>query len=399
MLPHIVMLVPRPIYPAASGGELRVLSLLSRLSGRYRFSLLMLAEPGREKAAAAAALHLEQGTVARVRCVPPASPESIGMRAGIPDYARPYSSPAMSRELRRLLREDPADLVDIEFSEMGAYAFDVPPGIPRVFTEHDTGLLSRGRSYLREDREEPPAARPAKWRRRRAFQRRVLSRCQRVVVLSEADRSRLSCLVPRERISVVPQGVDIRRFRGPGPARRQAKSLLYLGCYAHYPNEDAAVFLCRSILPRLRRLIPGVKTTLLGSAPTPQVEALACESVRVTGTVADVRPYLASTQVFVAPVRLGHGFKGKLLEAFASGTPVVATPQACEGIPELKDGEHLLMAQGPAAFARQTAWLMRRPELRRKLARNALRLVQGRYGWDLQARRLSEVYDLVLGER
>jgi glycosyltransferase involved in cell wall biosynthesis len=105
------------------------------------------------------------------------------------------------------------------------------------------------------------------------------------------------------------------------------------------------------VMPRLRvRAGPRPCLWIVGSNPSPAVLALAGPDVRVTGRVPDVRPYLQHAQVVVAPLQIGRGIQNKVLEAMAMGMPVVATPQAREGLDACHDDE-ILTATTPEDFA------------------------------------------------
>ena len=391
MKPGVLVVIPRIIYPAVSGGELRVYSLLRRLSGRYRFSLLTFIEPRARAQSLAAAMSLEKSLVERVHCVERSpSPRLVEGTALPSDF---YRSRELARGLRAILARGGTDLVQIEFAEMAQYARDAGGRVPVVLTEHDTSVLSRDRSYLRK------ALGARTLLRQRAYHRRALSRCDRVVVMSEADRERMAELVDARRLCVVPTGVDLEQFPVAPWAGRRGRTIVFVGHYLHYPNQDAAVRLRREILPRVARRAPGARLLLVGSGVTGAVRALAGPSVRVTGPVESVHPFLAGAKVFAAPMRLGHGIKGKLLEAFAAGVPVVASTQACEGIPQAKHGEHLLQADDPERFAGHVARLLVDPALGRSLARAARALVERHFRWEQSAARLDRLYKDLLDAR
>ena len=103
-------------------------------------------------------------------------------------------------------------------------------------------------------------------------------------------------------------------------------------------------------------------------------------NVTLTGYVDDVRPLVARAWCSVVPLRIGGGTRLKILEAMALGTPVVATSKGAEGL-DVRDGEHLLIADEPAAFAEQVVRLLRDADLRAALAANSRRLVAERYDW------------------
>lgn len=388
---HVLLVVAKSIYPPLSGGELRIYSLLRALSDHYRFSILMLL-PGEENAAdAAAALYLESALVQKVHlvrrgAVPVPRPSRL-----TPDHAYWLSDPRMAEALKKIIVEENIDLVHFESSSLGQYASGIRGLAPVVLTEHDAGILS-WRTYHR------PTSRPWSWRTgldwiaRLAYHRKILAHCDRVVALSAADARRLGRFTASEKISVVPTGVDLEHFAFQKEEARRPGEILYVGHYPHYPNEDAAVFLCRDILHRVRARHTRARVRLVGSRPTPAVERLKSETVEVVGTVADVRPYLGESSVFLAPLRLGHGIKGKLLEAFACGLPVVTTPQACEAMPGLRHERHLLMAGSAAALAENTARVLADAALGSRLAREARAYVERHFGWPAQAALLDGVY-------
>lgn len=395
-MPRLVVALPRPPLPALSGGETRVASLLSRLSGRFRLELYCLSEPGCGREEAAAAALAERAWGARLSFVP----RTPGVRApgGLPSIAASYHEPEMSRALRRAVSQGGPCLAQLEFSQMAQYAAELAPLAPVLLTEHDAGLLSSASTY-----ENPAGASPERRREQARLARRHLDAayraCDRVVAVSEADARRLRRLCPGARVECVPTGVDTRRFAFRGLAGRVPGLVAFLGHYPHYPNEEAALRLCREVLPRLRASRPDAAVRLIGSAPTPAVRALAGPRVEVCGTLADVRPPLSSARAFVAPMRLGRGIKGKLLECFAVGTPVVATPTAVEALEGARHGVHLLVASGPRALARAAARVLSDDGLAARLAAAARAYVEERFDWDRQAARLSGIYETVARER
>ncbi|MDD5629877.1 MAG: glycosyltransferase family 4 protein, partial [Elusimicrobia bacterium] len=120
--------------------------------------------------------------------------------------------------------------------------------------------------------------------------------------------------------------------------------------------------------------------------------------ITVTGTVDDVKPYLQRASVFVAPIRLGEGIKGKILEALAMGLPVVATTRSLRGL-QLTPGREVLAADTADEFAAQCLRLLGSAELRGELGRQGLELVRGRYEWSRLAPQVGDLYDEVLGRR
>lgn len=180
---------------------------------------------------------------------------------------------------------------------------------------------------------------------------------------------------------VAANGVDADAFRPRGSGPKDPHELLFIGHLAYPPNADAVTWFARRVLPLIRAKAPRASLTIVGSDAPPRVAALgALEGVRLAGFAPDTRPHLWRAAVSVCPVRTGAGRQNKLLEAFAAGLPAVATTLAAEGA-EARDGEQLLVADEPEAFARSVLRLLERPALGRSLARRALALVRSRYVW------------------
>jgi glycosyltransferase involved in cell wall biosynthesis len=123
-----------------------------------------------------------------------------------------------------------------------------------------------------------------------------------------------------------------------------------------------------------------VTLTIAGGDPTPEVTRLAADpGVRITGFVDRLEPYYGRATVFVAPLRIAGGIAGKTLDALAAGCPVVTTTIGGEGL-GATGGVHLLIADGPEAFAAAVVRLLRDAPLRSRLGDAARRFAEERYG-------------------
>lgn len=129
------------------------------------------------------------------------------------------------------------------------------------------------------------------------------------------------------------------------------RALVFTGAMDYWPNVDAVQWFCDEVFPQLRARFADLRFYIVGARPAPAVLALGQrEGVTVTGTVPDVRPYIAHAAVAVAPLRIARGIQNKVLEAMAMATPVVVSPQALEGI-DAVPGSELVLAEDANAFA------------------------------------------------
>ena len=163
-------------------------------------------------------------------------------------------------------------------------------------------------------------------------------------------------------VQALCNGVDAEFF-SPDPSRASPfpagqLPLVFTGAMDYWPNADAVIWFVGEILPAIRREWPLVHFYIVGRSPTPAVMALANESVSVTGTVPDVRPYLQYASAVVAPLRLARGIQNKILEAMAMARPVVAAQTCVEAI-DAQVGRDLLSATAPADFVAAVGQLLR----------------------------------------
>ncbi|MEO0560626.1 MAG: glycosyltransferase family 4 protein [Chloroflexota bacterium] len=212
-----------------------------------------------------------------------------------------------------------------------------------------------------------------------------------VTVLSEQDRDELLSFNPGYDVRVIPNGIDIGRFPRVS-TERDSSHLLFLGNYDYGPNTDAALWLARDIFPRVLTAHPDARLTLVGNAPPPELQALSDDRIAVTGRVPDVRDYLNRATVFVCGLRYGAGIKNKVLEALASGCPVVATPLSVDGI-DVVDGESVLLADDAAAIAAATGRVLSDGELASRLRDNGRRVIEDGYTWGAVARAYAALYE------
>jgi glycosyltransferase involved in cell wall biosynthesis len=150
----------------------------------------------------------------------------------------------------------------------------------------------------------------------------------------------------------------------------QRKGILFIGNFRHPPNVEAARYLCQDILPRLDLAVLAQHPVyVVGNALDDAIGSFAGQlpNVRMVGWVPSLLPYLERARVSVIPLLHGAGTKGKLIQALMVGTPSVSTSIGVEGL-NLKDGEHVLVADDPGAFADAVVRLLKDAELWQCLA-------------------------------
>ena len=226
------------------------------------------------------------------------------------------------------------------------------------------------------------------------YERVIAEEFDASVLVSAEEAKAFSKIAPRARQVVgIPNGVDTEFFgatvRKPAPAT--APLFVFVGQMDYFANVDGVTHFAQDILPMVRASIPQARFQIVGRAPTAEVEALAkLPGVEVTGGVPDIRDYLGGATIMVAPLRIARGIQNKVLEAMAARVPVVAAPNAFEGI-EGEAGVHALVCDEPGGYAEALIDLVGDPARQRLLADNARKLVEQSYAWAPAMQRLEDL--------
>jgi sugar transferase (PEP-CTERM/EpsH1 system associated) len=223
------------------------------------------------------------------------------------------------------------------------------------------------------------------------YEHRIVDAFDRIFLVSASEARMLGAAHAGDRVGAFSNGVDLDYF-SPRPAPAGAPAIVFTGVMDYRPNVDAVDWFARRVLPLIRLAMPELRFAIVGSRPSRQVTELATlEGVQVTGFVEDVREWVAGASVCVAPLRIARGIQNKVLEAMAMGRPVVATPQAFEGI-DAMPGRELIVASDERAFADAVLALVRDPLRAAQIGRAARACMERSYRWDANLRVLDEVF-------
>jgi glycosyltransferase involved in cell wall biosynthesis len=229
------------------------------------------------------------------------------------------------------------------------------------------------------------------WRAFATLEKRLLPTFDRVYVCSERDRQKLVERYRCRSVRVAPNAVRLPEREPTTTAAERPFTFLFVGTFGYYPNDDAAGFFCREVLPLLRETARGpFRVNVVGRGGGREVQRLGSwPEVTVIGEVPDVAIYYRASDAVIVPVRSGGGTRIKVLEAFSFERPVVATTIGIEGI-DAGDGAHAVIADTPAEFAAGCVRLMRNAGLAATLTTNAFELVRERYSLEALIKTVAE---------
>ncbi len=304
--------------------------------------------------------------------------------SSVPHYfLRTHGSPKMAETIADMVRKDRYDFVIAEYSVMGQFLHKNPllPPVRRVMSVHECYYLARHKAYRYNRIGFEKLKESVNLKGLKKYEFDMYRNADKVLVLTPQGKKELLEICPELDIAVVPHGVDVENFSFSGLEEKE-KAIVFVGNYLHYPNADAVLHFHSEIWPLLKSRLPELKFLVVGQGPPPEVQNLSKDkTITVTGRVDDVRPFLKKGRVFICPVRLGGGFRGKILEAMAIGRPVVSTSLGAEGIPA-HQRENIILADNPEDFAQGVEDLMTDDKLFERIRTNARKLVEEKYSWE-----------------
>ena len=382
-------------YPPRSGVSIRDYNLLKRIARSVNLFLCILATESSLPDLSELHAFCSKVIVVPARARRPFQILANSMRcwrAGYQLASHQFFYPELAREIRALVTEESIDILQVEHSFLVAYRKAIPASSRclTILSMHNVG----SRQYLRIAKtQSSPWARMSYWLKSFLITRMEAANAAQFdhcTVVSREEARLLEAAAPKAEISVVENGVDCATIR-PLPPPATGNDLLFIGVIGYPPNADAVVYFCKSILPRIRSVIPDARLIVVGHTPPPKVRRLASSAVIVTGAVDDPAPYYQQCRACVVPLRAGGGTRLKILEAMAFGRPVVTTSIGCEGL-DVVDGEHLLIGDTAEAFSENVINLLHHSELSERMSTAGQRLVEERYDWSVIASKLLDIY-------
>ena len=320
---------------------------------------------------------------------------------GKPVSLSAFEDLALAGYVRRTLRDHRIDTIFVFSGQMGQY-------IPADFAGQVVVDLCDVDSAKFEAYAEAGQRRWLNAREARLLAReeaRIARRADTTLLISANEADLLKRRIDDAsgaRILALGNGIDSAFFDPaqvalqPDLEEGEDPQLVFTGQMDYAPNIAAVEWVLAEVMPRLRQRYSRARFHIVGRAPGPALRARHGENgTRVWGEVEDVRPFLKSADVVLAPLLIARGVQNKVLEAMAMARSVILTKDAATGI-DAVSGEHFIVADasGPA-FVAEIEKLIADPARASELGQAARDFVVHRMGWEAVHAQLA---DIVLGK-
>lgn len=384
---RILFLASRFPYPLTQGDRLRAYHFLQLLSKCHQIVLVAPIQTREEYHG----LPLLQSFCKQVEVVPVSRVSRALNLVKAPFLPLPwqvtyYLDRRIQQKVEQLLTQTTFDVIHVQLARMAPFVQQWSK-TPKVLDFIDALSLNMARRAQQEQK-------LVSWlfaseaKRMQQYERELTSEFHQLMVCSAIDRHTIGSF---PNLHIVPNGVDLENFPFVAAAR-QPNTIIFTGNMRYFPNVNAAQYFINEVLPLIRAVIPQVQFTIVGpNLPIDLQKQFLKAGVTLAGFVSNVHDYLQRAAVAIAPMRAGSGIQNKVLEAMATGTPVVATPFGVGSLPA-ESGKHLLIANDAAEFSQAVIRLLSDRTLNQEIAINARQLVEHHFTWGQSVEILATVY-------
>lgn len=381
-------------FPPKRGGKIRPFNMIKHLAADHEVSVASLVRsPDEAREGEGLAPHCTQYVMSEVNPAVQSARMVARLPTWIPSSMGYFYSPKLKRKINDLLARTEFDLIFVHCSSVAQYVASVR-NVPKIldFGDMDSQKWLEYAHYK---------SFPLSWGywyegiKMQHAEKQLARQFDLCTATTRAEWDTLESFKAGVASDWFPNGVDSDYFH-PSSADYEPDTICFVGRMDYYPNQECMFEFCERTMPLLREQRPDIKLLIVGADPSPAVRKLGeLPGVTVTGSVADVRPYLHRCALTVAPLNIARGTQNKILEAMAAGVPTVVSRVASLGVDAVA-GEHLLVADTPAEYAQAICRVLEDRSLRTQLAQAGRTRVLSHHAWASSMRRMDGIIERCL---
>lgn len=379
-------------WPLNTGKRLRTYNLLLRMQREHELHLVCHGEADTLPGCPNVVVHSVPSPVVEQHGAKFYAALFANLFSSDPYVVQRHSSEGMREVIAELVERQSFDLVHCEWTPYTVNLQSVLGTYPSVLSTHNVEALIWKRMWERESNPLKKGYIRIQWKKMEKYEAKAVHLYDKVMCVSDEDRQCIAEEFDCLHAIVVPNGVDERYF-APASADEAENSMVFTGSMDWRPNQDAVNYFVNDIFPLIREELPTASFTVVGRFPPEDMARKwrRIPGVTVTGTVDDVRTYIARSSLYVVPLRIGGGSRLKILEALSMRKRVLSTSVGAEGL-KLDGGVHLMLQDSAEGFARKAVEMLSSPDEHDRLAEEGLQRVLSMYTWDSIATVMSDVW-------
>lgn len=393
----ILMITSYLPYPLFGGGEVRTYNLLKRLCKKHEITLIAYKRPSNTdndinevKKVCKDIIVLNKDKTWTLKNI---------LRTGfstMPLLLTVYHSKKDRNKIKQIISENHFNLIHVEpFYVM----HNLPPtNLPILVVEHNIEyeVYKRYVDHFPLIPLRPLLSIDVK--KMKEWEEVMWKRAKKVAVVSKSDQEKIEKSGVKN-VAIIPNGVDLSHYKYSRQSSiHPIPTVLYVGNMRWFENRDAVKYLLTQIWPKIKAQVPQARLLIVGREADKHFSSREDKSIKIYANVPDIRKFYQEATCLLAPIRKGGGTKYKILEAMASGLPVVTTSIGAEGL-EIENNKNVKIADTPTNLAKGTYEILINKEQSQSLAKNARELIENKYSWDSIAEKLNFLYNEIANEK
>ena len=235
----------------------------------------------------------------------------------------------------------------------------------------------------------------------RFWEKYYWKKADQLVAVSPEDKKAMQKLIPGVSVEIIPNGVDMDYYTAKKIDRKILPRVLYgVSNFEWLQNREAVELIIKKVWPLIIEKNKNVKLWIVGRKMPVWLIKIAKErdDIEITQNIADARDAYRKASVMVAPIRGSGGTRLKILEAMATGLPVVSTDIGVAGL-GIKNRVHGLVANTNDGLAKQTIRLLESSKLAEKIGKAGQDFVRKHFDWKPIVKLHDEIYTKALKKK
>ncbi|HYF04068.1 MAG TPA: glycosyltransferase [Patescibacteria group bacterium] len=375
----ILFLSPRFPYPTHGGDRIKSYHLLKHLARNHDITFVSFPvnHPGEENIRHLESLGIRVHFIV-LKPLKAALTTALRLFKNLPLEIAFFTQPEGRRLIDELCKKEKFDLGIAFFMRTAEYIKHKT--FKKILIAEDCRTMYQSRSFEASGTVKQKIVRWWEVLKLKKYEPGIVNFFDITTLVTQHDIAAMRDLNANVEYGLITNGTDIHHFK-PQFSQEKRKGLLFFGKLDVYSNEMMVLKIIKEIFPKVKKEIPETVVNFAGADTPEYLLKLASPSIYFHKDVPDMQKFLHESAVFVHPHKGASGIQNKVLEAMATGCAVVTTPTGIQGI-AAKHNEHVLIAKSDEEMAQYIIELLKNPELRVRLAKNARALIEREHSWE-----------------
>jgi len=384
------MLTPYLPYPLHSGGQTRSYNLIKNLSQKNEITLFSFIRSEEEKKFLPE-LKKFCKTVKVFKRRPAWSPINIFLSGFTfyPFLVCIYLSNSLRKAITQYIESEKFDLIHVE-------TFYVVPNIPKtnipIILVEQTIEYAVYKHFV--DQFKYAILKPfllLDVAKIKYWESNYWQKASRVVAVSDSDKQVMQKLNPNLNIGIVPNGIDSDWFKISKFKKKHPPTVLYVGNFKWLQNVEAVEHLHAFVWPQIKKLVSNAKLLIVGRGMDTRIYSLISHDIEINEHIDDIRQAYQNADLLVTPIKGPGGTRLKILEAMASGLPVISTSVGIEGL-SVKNGREVFIENDFSQMGVLAGKLLQNQIKAKAVAKKGQEFVSKNFSWGSISHQLENIY-------